>query len=492
MTRSHAPGTLERLRAVLTSTGLYQVAAHLDGERPVGRPPVNPGYVLLAYGILARLTRSGTRVEVDLAEPHTWAYARTLMTQAEQRRALGLPEPAERPPTWDHWRWYRNHHLATDDALGVLASVFPAQATALARQVGLLDPHGPGSPTHPHPTRAVYGDGTTVRPMYRPPETVMIDLPDGGQARRYLEPGTGQLLDDPPGRHDPDLREWHGAANWQQGHSYVAFHTRGPAPYQRVVLAVDHIPAPGAEANTAVDLLRDVHRHAKDGIQVVVYDGAFTGAHIDTIMTRYGYLTIAKMPTGEAAEQMTPPELVRTRDGRRARSYPLGTVTHTTPAGPCEHVLATVGGHVTLIDLDERGDPVAVGAATRGPVKRSRRATGAFHFNVGYTIPCTLEPFTVWLSPHAGPDGDTRRPHNLRVISETDPDFYTLRGLRSDAENYHANLKRTLLVDRAMSLGWRRGLVENYCFCLLNNALTEHRATQAVAAPTTLARVLHP
>ncbi len=29
-----------------------------------------------------------------------------------------------------------------------------------------------------------------------------------------------------------------------------------------------------------------------------------------------------------------------------------------------------------------------------------------------------------------------------------------------------------------MSLGWRRGLVDLYCFALYNNALTEYRAAE--------------
>lgn len=39
----------------------------------------------------------------------------------------------------------------------------------------------------------------------------------------------------------------------------------------------------------------------------------------------------------------------------------------------------------------------------------------------------------------------------------------------------HSQFKRTLLVDRAMSLGWRRGLVDYYAYALMANALTEHR-----------------
>jgi hypothetical protein len=55
-----------------------------------------------------------------------------------------------------------------------------------------------------------------------------------------------------------------------------------------------------------------------------------------------------------------------------------------------------------------------------------------------------------------------------------------LRGLRSDAESVHSGFKRTLITDRAMSLGWRRGLIDYYAYAWYTNALAEaaHRAAQ--------------
>jgi hypothetical protein len=161
----------------------------------------------------------------------------------------------------------------------------------------------------------------------------------------------------------------------------------------------------------------------------------------------------------------------------------VGTVTHPVPTGGfCAHQIAAAGGQVVEIDLDEQGDPVVVSTLTRRAVKRSRRAGGQFHFNVGYELVCPGEAFTVWLSPHPGRDGDSARPEQLRILPAGDPDSQRLAGIRSDAESFHSNYKRTLIVDRAMSLGWRRGLVDLYCFALLNNALTEHRAAETEQA----------
>ncbi|MEV7431842.1 hypothetical protein AB0N29_19680 [Nocardioides sp. NPDC092400] len=489
-TRGSDINTLARLRAVLTSPTLLRLGARLNFDQPVGRPPVHPPYVLLAYGTLARLARSGVRVEYDLTESATWKMARELLVTATADLGLDVPPPGRRPPRWDHWRWIRDHYLTTDEGLAQLGREYPAVAADLARSLGLCRTDGPGTLTHPDRTRCVYGDGTLVRPIYAPPETVEITLDDGTRQKRYPDPRTGELHEQPLHRYDPDLQPHHGRLGPVLTHGYVAWHVRGPKPYQRVVLAVDHVSAPGQEAATSVRLAGEVHRHLGHGVQAAIYDGAMHGVHIEHLMRRYGWLVLAKTPAAGAPETGIEKPLFVNHAGKRQRSYPLGFHTHDTPAGSCRHQLAALDGAVVEIDLDDNGDPVVVDRLERGAVKRSRRATGEYHFNIGYRIPCPREPCTTWLSPHPGRRNDTGRPHNIRIIAESDPDFAHLYGLRNDAENFHSNLKRTLIVDRAMSLGWRRGLIDIYCYALLNNALAEHQAARALTSSnTTLTRV---
>lgn len=469
-------GTIDRMRAVLSSPSLYRLGAELQQDHLFGRLPVHPPYVMLQFAALARLARSAVRVELDLSQPSTWAFARSAITSAIATNEVELPPPGPTPPTWEQWRWYRDHHLGTDEGLAALGRIYPEVAVDVARSIGQLDPYGPGSLTHPDASRTVYGDGTIVRPIYRPPAAVRVPNDDGTVQVLYPDPRSGGLMDRPAGRFDPDLAEHHGHTGPVLGHGYVAFHTRGPHAYQRVVLGVDHIAAPGLEAESSVRLLHTIARHARNGIQLVVYDGAFHGTHIDEIMRRHGYLVIAKIPTG--ADNPDALQAVRTERGRIAKSFPLGAATHQLPTGLCIHPLAAIGGRLVQLDLDDRGDPVVVAYPARGPVKCARRGTGEYHFNVAYTIACPRGDFTIWLSPH-GVGQDATRPENLRVIPEDDPDFLRLRGLRSDAESFHANLKRTMLLDRAMSLGWRRGMLDVYAFALLNNALTEQRHQMA-------------
>ena len=62
------------------------------------------------------------------------------------------------------------------------------------------------------------------------------------------------------------------------------------------------------------------------------------------------------------------------------------------------------------------------------------------------------------------------------------PDFDRLYGLRNDSEAFNSQLKRTLLVDRAMSLGAHRQLLDVLCFALLNNTTNAYRAARQQVA----------
>lgn len=466
-------GTEQRLSALINSRTLYEIGTAIEPEAaPVGRPATNPAYAVLFLAVLGRLSRSTVRAETDLAHANTWTTVRHRMINAIHHHGLDIPNPGRTPPAWHHWRRLRDNHLTTDHGLAALSRAFTTSAVTLAHDIGLLDPKGPGSFTHPDRSRVLYGDGTTVRPIYKPPTAIRTTDDHGQPITLYPDLSTGELLHTPPRRFDPDTAEFHGHAGPVHGHSYVTFQARGPQPYARVILAARHVSAPGQEANTALAVLKDLHRHVGNGAQVVVYDGAFRGIHIDQIMRECGWITIA--PTQKHRTPIDPeaPAAIRLPNGTLARGYLLAPVTHTTPTGTCTHTLATVNGRAVEIDLNIDGDPVVIRETTRGPIKRSPRKSGNYHFNAGITIHCPDEPFTTWLSPHATAD-TPNQPERLRLIPEGDVDWTRIRGIRSDAEGTWSQLKRTLIAERAASLGWRRGLTDLYTFAILNNAYTE-------------------
>jgi hypothetical protein len=215
------------------------------------------------------------------------------------------------------------------------------------------------------------------------------------------------------------------------------------------------------------------------GIQAIVYDGAMRGVHIDELMTQHGLFVINKVHASAktAARRGKTP---------KPRWFNLGTWEHETAVGACTHHLAAVDGAVSEIGLDDQGQPVVLGRLVRRQVKRPRRSSGRYHFNVAYEVPCPGGGFIAWITPHAlSGEIDHKRADAVRIIAEGEPDFDRLYGLRNDAESFNSQLKRSLLVDRAMSLGGHRQLLDVLCFGLLHNSVNAHRVRMHHTGETT-------
>lgn len=477
--------TLEIVQAVLRHRPLYELAALLPTSQPVGRRPSHPPYLLLAYGVLIRVYRSGNRTQTELARPQTWEVVRQTVQQMAQdpelpipRDATGAPVLPARGPRWDSWRHLRNEYLVHPEVQEAMLATFTRLAVAQAQSLGMLRSDGDGSLCHPSRLRTVYGDGTVVRPMYRPPTAERVtDAATGRTQILYPDRRTGELRDAPSRRHDPDAVAHHGHTGPVHGNNLVTTHVRLDGYHGRVVLSVDRVDRPGREADCAVRSLERVYTHAGAGMQAVVYDGALRGKHIDHLMRNCGVVVINKVAAGS-----TPGGRSRKPDSKGAtRWLPLGAWTHDlTDGNPCLHQLAAVDGALHEVTLNERGAPTLLHRLVRRQVKRPKRAGGWFHFNAAYEVPCPQGPFLAWVTPHSDPQDRTNsRPDAMRLIAPGEPDWERLYGLRSDAENANCEFKRTLLVDRAMSLGWRRNVVEMLCWALLNNALTDHHWASA-------------
>src|SRR5690606_3270749 len=127
------------------------------------------------------------------------------------------------------------------------------------------------------------------------------------------------------------------------------------------------------------------------------------------------------------------------------------------------HTLHTDNGTIVDVTLADDGTPTIVGRARRKQVKRSQRADGTYRFNLAVTVPCPHGEFTIWVSPHPTKPRDTT-PEHVRLLPPEDPDFAALYGRRNDAESINSQFKRTLLVDRAVSVGWQRQLFDLLAF----------------------------
>lgn len=458
--RQRHPSIAQVLTALAGAPYIGALGELAQGSR-VGRRRKHPAWVPFAYGALARHFKSANRLDGEL-ETGLWKDLAAAAT------AAGLEDPGTSPYRYPQHAYWRDLMVMDEDRRAELLSTFSTLAIAHARKTGLLLPMGKGSLTHPSPARTIYGDGTVVRPIYRsapePEDEVAESSGEEGAAtdERRKEEGAEDATqaEHAAARQDLSAAVFHRHDGPIRGNDFVCFYARGEGAGTRIVLGLDRVAAPGQEAETAVALIERIVAVATAGIQAVAYDGALKGVHIDRIMRRVGLVVVNKL----AAAVHNDEEIVMKR-------RPLGTFEHRAGRRTCSHQLHIENGTVVDVTLADDGTPVVVGTSTRKQVKRVCRADGCYRFHLGITVSCRRGAFTLWLSPHAT-ESDETLPEHLRLLPPEDPDFKRLYGLRNDSESFNSQFKRTLLVDRAASVGWERQLFDVLGFAVLQNSLT--------------------
>ncbi len=424
--------------AVLAWPWLHDLAAAVP-ERRVGRPRQHPLALHLACAALARLHGSHNRLDVETRDRDTWRHIVTTYNRAARAHPDGVTVDPWCGRLTAHTHRHARDLLCADGSLAALTRAFTSCAVAQAQQLGLLTHRG-GSLTRPSPLRVIYGDGTVVRPIYKNREA------NG----RRIDPDADEHV-----RHDGTV----------VGTNIVFVATRGPEQHHRVVLAAGRVPGPGAEATTALELLGHVITDAAGGVQAVVYDGAFRGAHHHHLMHHHGVYVVNKVHPA-----------TRTDTGRTYRTVALGTWTHTTPGGAdCHHHLAAHHGDLHDTVTTDDGTLTLGPALHRPQLRRHARADGTWRFNIAAVVPCRHGDFIAWVNPH--PDRVDRgagRTDQLRLLPESSPRFPSIYGLRNDSEAINAEFKRTLVADRAPALGSRRQLLAALAWAITNNARSHH------------------
>ena len=441
----------QRMTAAVSAPAVFHLGDMIP-DSATGRRRAYPAWTFFAYAAWIRVWSSSSRLDAELNNtPGLWDHL--VHTAQRTQAALGYPIDPVRPIPmgFEHYRYLRNLICADTELFDEVIDAYTVHAVADARSIGLLDPKGGGSLSHPDRTRTIYGDGTIVRPIYK-------RTPDNDTGGRRV---------------DADAAVHHSHDGKIRGNNLVTVNVRHQAPHQRVVLAIGRVDEPGREAATAVKLIQRVHAVAGPGIHAVVYDGAFRGTHHETLMSRLGVVVINKVHSARAATETT---------DRVVRTLPIGVWTHDRPGGTCSHTIAAVDGALVEIDHDEDGELVTVQHAQRRQIKRARRSDKTYHFTLIATIACDHGEIELLVSPHAQRPGDHSRPDQLRLIPVSDDDFAVLYGLRNDSESLNSNFKRTLLVDRATSLGWQRQLLDLLGFGLLTNSLAIHHHAVAKQA----------
>lgn len=249
---------------ILRNPALYEMAKAIPEHEGIGRPRSYPGFMVLVFGALLSVWRSARQVEAELSHPLVWRLVRKVVSELfPDDPEMQLPE---HPMRRHHYTYIRDRYLTRPEILAALGGMYRELATAQAREVGLLDPDGPGSYTHPDLSRMLHADGKVLAPLFK-----------GKVGHVRLGTKTGEPAQV---RHEPDAAlhfEGTGEASW--GTKFVIVATRSDVG--RIVLDVEHVPEPGGEAKVAMACFSRL-APLVPGAQGVIYDTALRGP-----ITRY-------------------------------------------------------------------------------------------------------------------------------------------------------------------------------------------------------------
>ena len=331
-----------------------------------------------------------------------------------------------------------------------------------ARELGLLDPDGPGSWTHPDLSRMLHADGKVITPLFKA---------QPGDHR--VDRTTGETPPDPRTNPTPRLHfEGDGNAAWGTKFVLVAARTdRRPRPHhprrrmgphprrrsphrhrllhpprtprpRRAGRHLRHRPARRPPPAPAPRPRPPAHqpRHRRQG-QRQDSRAATTGAsrRASTSKTRPSPSPTARRRTRPALRPRRRARHRRTHRHRRPR-----TSSHSPASAPTATATRTAGT-----------------AGTTTTSSPTATATG-----------------TITVRLHGNDDDTARklnRTENLRPIPPGDPDFERLFPRRNDAESINRHLDDTLWLGRAHSIGHARQHLNLLGFALIVNALALHR-----------------
>jgi len=399
---------------------------------------------------------SARQVEAELSHPAVWRLLR-------ERVRIRFPSDPSRwlpaaPMRRHHYLYARNRYLTDPSVLAALTALHRELASQQARHLGLLDPDGAGSWTHPDLSRMLHADGKVITPLFRarPGDT-------------QLNTTTGELR---TLRSDPDGGlhvEGDGEMAW--GVKFVLVAARTADVHGRIILDVEWVATAGAEARTAMACFTRLAPHV-DGAQGVIYDTALRGVHHQTLLRDLGLLSINRVTAKKATAKQA-----RRTERRVEKSAFIEERTITVQGKSVTITLYARGGAVGIGELTETGDLIFT-ELPRVRTHRNRDKNGKYRWYNDYLLPERYGNQRVTVRLHADADDKARkfnRTENVRPIPPTDPDFARLYPRRNDSESINRNLEDTLWLGRAHSIGHARQLLNLLGYALMVNGLALHR-----------------
>ena len=459
---------LERVEAIINNDAIYALAELVPDADVTrgGRRRHYPTYMWIVYEALISVYASARKVDAELSHPVVWDFLR----QAMRARFPHRPDqwlPAI-PMRRHHYIYARNRYLTDPVIFELLADTHRWIAAEQARELGLMDPTGPGSWTHPDLSRMIHADGKVVTPLFR-----------AKPGDIHTDPTTGEIRSL---RHDPDGQlhiEGDGEAAW--GTKFVLVAARTTDEHGRIILDIEWAPKPGSEAATAMECFSRL-APLLPGAQGVIYDTALRGVHHQTLLRDLGLLPINRVTAARAGAKQP-----RRADRRVEKTARIEDKTITVDGRPTTISLFTRGGALGIGELTETGD-LTFTELSRFRTHRNQDKSGQYRWYNDYRLPDRYGGGTITVRLHATPQDTARRlnrTENLRPIPPTDPDFARLYPRRNDSESINRNLEDTLWLGRAHSVGHARQHLNLLGYALMVNGLALHRHRrhrQALAA----------
>ena len=334
MTVSTAVPTLERDEAILRNPALFELAELVpeqDFSRG-GRRRDYPVFMWLAFDALLSVYGSARQVEAELAHPVVWDFIRRLVREYHPKDpSQWLPV---RPMRRYHYTYGRNRYLTDPAILAAIGDRHRKLASDQARELGLMDPNGPGSWTHPDLTRMLHADGKVITPLFRyKPGDPRVDKTTGEIFQRRAET-------------DAHLHfQGDGETAW--GIKYVLVATRSTDVHGRIIVDVEWVPKAGGEANTAMDCFTRLTPQLP-GMQGVIYDTALRGVHHQTLLRDLGLLPVNRVAAAKASAK---------KPRKNGKAVPKSAYIE-------DKTITMPDGTTTLVHLYARGGSIGIGELT--------------------------------------------------------------------------------------------------------------------------------
>lgn len=477
---------VETMESILTNEHTFTLADAAPAPEPSrgGRPREYPTFLVLLIDAMANgdLGFQSVRKVMDtLSTDLIWNHARHVLEAAypnDPSRRLPAKPPSR---TWFHKRL----KAGVLDSLNDLRAALTDTGIVTARELGLLDPDGPGSYANPHRSRVIVADGKVIETLNKvtPGDTRKVEIED---------PNTGEVsIEERIRRCDPDVKFYvDGTGANVLGHKFWHAEVRHEDfNHSRVVLAVDHVPGEKDEQNSenhiAVRNLLALSTRVP-GATAVALDDCLGGEEKAELQRRTGWIVSSPVTakrvdksTGERVEKTAKVELrkVTFEDG------------HTE-----EIELWANGGWVALEVLTAEGTSVLANLRWLDTFNR-KNDDGTYRCYVKYGITSGDGQVIATVTTRTDTNKNDRvgarnrhlnRSELIRQLPPGHPTYKRLKGYRaSDSEGINSGIDAGLYLQRARSLGAGPQLFNllTRAHALNSIALRRHRLRYAEPLP---------